>query len=187
MVTFSRKSNDRAVSTDLLPLVENTAQVLRLCLPKSILIETDLQRGPPALCIPDELSHAILQLGINAGQALEDRQGSIRLVLRHGPPDERLRLQNPAIQDHHVLHVAVADTGIGMDRSTLERTCDPFFTTREPGQGAGLGLAEVYGVMKRLHGAVMIESEPGSGTTVHLFLPADTTGKQASTAGAFAS
>jgi signal transduction histidine kinase len=177
MLNFSRNSNPNQTTTALEPLLENTVQLLRLCLPKSVNVDLTIQPCPPVRCIPDELTQAILHLGINAGQALEQRTGSVRFSLRHEPPGADVLARYPDVRPEHAIQITVADTGVGMNPATLERLFDPFFTTRDPGHGSGLGLPEVYGAMKRMRGTIVVESEAGTGTRVRLFLPpAGTTG-----------
>src|SRR5690606_33280143 len=80
-----------------------------------------------------------------------------------------VRPPDPAPGDY--VRVSVTDTGSGMEKAVIERAFDPFFTTREPGKGAGLGLSMVYGFARQSGGDASIESEPGKGSAVHLYLP----------------
>jgi signal transduction histidine kinase len=104
------------------------------------------------------MEHAILNLAVNARDAMAGG-GELTIATRHG--------------DGGMIELAVADTGSGMDRETLERSSEPFFTTKPVGKGSGLGLSQVTGTVEQLGGHVKIESKPGKGTTIRMFLPVD--------------
>ena len=118
-----------------------------------------------------ELHHVLLNLCLNARDAMP---GGGRLALHA----ERVELSRPAAMHLHLpapgayVELTVRDTGTGMDEVTLARVFEPFFTTKRPGEGTGLGLATVYGVVRSHGGNVLVDSTPGDGTTFRLLLPA---------------
>ncbi len=121
----------------------------------------------PVLVDPHQLEVTLLNLAINARDAMEG-EGTLRVGVRNLRPGEwRPGLLGPG--DHVVL--TVADTGVGMDAPTIARVFEPFFTTKPVGQGTGLGLAQVHGFVQGAGGAIHVESTPGQGTTMSLFLP----------------
>ena len=115
---------------------------------------------------PTQLQNALLNLLVNARDAMP-RGGRITISTRN----EHLETQmlNAGPTDYVVL--SVSDTGIGMTREVRERACEPFFTTKPPGKGSGLGLSMVRGFVARSKGFMVIESDVGRGTSVHLYLP----------------
>jgi CheY-like chemotaxis protein len=122
------------------------------------------------LCDPTELENALLNLCINARDAMPEGG-----VLTIGTDDVRLSAtdllgQGEAAPGDYV-EVWVTDTGKGMPTEVMDRVFEPFFTTKPKGQGTGLGLSQVYGFVRQSGGVVRLESAPGRGTTVRLFLP----------------
>ena len=122
------------------------------------------------LCDPNQLENVLLNLAINARDAMPDG-GTLSI----GTRDVRLSADDMVGQDWmwpgDYVEIAVADTGTGMDEATRTRAFEPFFTTKPIGQGTGLGLSQLYGFAKQSGGAVRLNSAPGRGTTVQLYLP----------------
>jgi CheY-like chemotaxis protein len=128
-----------------------------------------------ALCDPTQLELALLNLAINARDAMP-LGGPLVIETENVVADGEV---NTDLRRGEYVHIRVTDSGTGMSPEVLEKAMDPFFTTKEIGKGSGLGLSQVYGVVKQCGGAVQLESEPGRGTTVHLWLPrADANTKQ---------
>ncbi len=135
----------------------------------AVRLETVLRTGLwTALVDPTQIELVILNLAINARDAMEFG-GSLTVETANvtlGPPE---RPEEPSAGDY--VMVAVSDTGTGMTETVRAKAFEPFFTTKEAGKGSGLGLAQVYGFAKQSGGGVRIETAPGQGTTVQVFLP----------------
>ena len=119
---------------------------------------------------PNELEAALLNLAINARDAMPNG-GTLRIETSDVFLDEDYCRANPEVRRGEYVLIAVADNGVGMSRDVRERAFEPFYTTKAPGQGTGLGLSQVYGFVKQCQGHVKIYSEPGEGTTVKIYLP----------------
>ncbi len=122
---------------------------------------------------PGEFQDAILNLVLNARDAMPNG-GRLLIETSNQYLDEDYAALNPAITAGEYILLMLSDTGSGMDKTTQERIFEPFFTTKPEGKGTGLGMAMVYGFVKRFGGYIKIYSEPGNGTTIRLYLPRST-------------
>ncbi|MGB8167645.1 MAG: ATP-binding protein [Chthoniobacteraceae bacterium] len=165
ILTFSRKSPFERRPTQLAPVVRDVVRLLRATTPAAVEIRCEVDEGATLVFADSSQIHqAILNLGTNAVHAMRGGPGVIEVRL------ERVE-STPQLGNTSCLCVVVRDTGPGMDAETLRRVFDPFFTTKRPGEGTGLGLAVVHGIMQNHDGAVTVESRLGEGTTARLFLP----------------
>jgi PAS domain S-box-containing protein len=172
ILTFSRQKGDEKTRTLVQPLIEEALRFLRSTLPSSIEVRAEIDPSAPAvLGTAVQLHQVVMNLCVNAAQAM-DRTGvlSVRLSKLTATPELSLRVPELGAGGHY-LKLVVQDTGRGMDGQTLGRIFEPFFTTKEGGEGSGLGLAVVHGVVKAHDGAIAVESEPGRGTTFEIYLP----------------
>ena len=155
-------------------LLQSLADMLRRTLDQRIRIEVDAPAScPPVLADPGQLESALLNIAINARDAMPEG-GTLRF--RCGPctalpRDLRRELDDPSVAEHMLVAIAISDTGTGMPEEVKERAFEPFFTTKEAGRGTGLGLSTVYGFVKQSRGAIAIDSAPGLGTTITLYIP----------------
>ena len=169
MLAFSRKQHLAAKSVDVNGLVSGIEDMLRRAIGGTIEVTTALAPDLwPALVDPHQLELAILNLTINARDAMPFG-GRLSLETRVIKVSELDRSADMAPGDYVV--VAVADTGKGMSEEVLARACEPFFTTKEVGEGTGLGLAQVYGFARQSGGGIKIKSALSEGTTVEIWLP----------------
>ncbi len=124
----------------------------------------------PVFVDPNQLENALLNLALNARDAMSGR-GSLVIATSNCHFDEAYAAAHPGVAPGDYVAITVSDTGVGMPQEIREKAFDPFFTTKEAGKGTGLGLSQVYGFVTRFGGHCAIDSEPGRGTTVKLYLP----------------
>ena len=172
LLTFSRKVPSTLKPVNLNAEIENVRRILERTIPKMIRIECRLA-SELAMVDADrsQIEQVLMNLGINASSAMPDG-GRLVYETRNVELDRAFCLTHlDAREGPHVL-IRVSDTGHGMDPATRRRIFDPFFTTRQIGEGFGLGLAIVYGVVKNHNGHIVCHSEPGKGACFNLYLPA---------------
>ncbi|HVG48229.1 MAG TPA: PAS domain S-box protein, partial [Rubellimicrobium sp.] len=168
MLAFSRRQPLEPQSVDLPTLVRNLGDLLRLSVGGNIAIEI---RAPlsvaPVMVDPNQLELALLNIAANARDAMP--QGG---TLTIGISGEEVPSGRPAgLKPGSYVRLSVSDTGEGMDGATLARAVDPFFTTKGPGKGTGMGLSVVYGLLEDSGGRLVLKSTKGEGTTAEMWLP----------------
>jgi signal transduction histidine kinase len=171
LLAFARRQPLEPKVINIGRLVQGMDDMLRRALGGEIEIETAVSGGLwNTLIDPDQIENAVLNLAINARDAMD---GAGRLTIEASNAfidDEYARLDQEATPGQYVL-LAVTDTGAGISTEALDRVFEPFFTTKPADKGTGLGLAMVYGLVKQSGGHIKIYSEQGAGTTVKLYLP----------------
>lgn len=166
LLAFSRTQQLVLKPVHVPALITGMLDMLQRTLGPSIIVRTQWEgRFHPVLCDATQLELAILNLAINARDAMPD-EGTLTISL-----NERVVTEDADLKPGRYLEVAVSDTGTGMTEETLARAVDPFFTTKEVGKGSGLGLSMVYGIARQSGGNVSIASAPGKGCTVTIALP----------------
>ncbi len=173
ILAFSRKQKHERQPTRLHLIVREALKLLRSTLPTTIDIALHVDDAAPAvLADASQVHQVIMNLGTNAAHAMRDRPGRLTVnldVLAAGP---ELLDRIPELTSGRYVRVVISDTGCGMTPATLKRVFEPFFTTKAPGEGTGLGLAVVHGIMRDHDGAIAVRSEPGQGSTFELYFPA---------------
>jgi PAS domain S-box-containing protein len=174
LLAFARRQVLQPTAVNVAVLLHSLADMLRRTLDQRIAIEVDVRTPcPPVLADPGQLESALLNIAINARDAMPDG-GTLRFTgaaCAALPEDLRVDSPLPAAAPSGFVAISVSDTGSGMSDQVKERAFEPFFTTKEVGRGTGLGLSTVYGFVKQSKGSIGIDSAPGAGTTISLYIP----------------
>ncbi len=174
LLSFARRRRLAPAILDLNDLVLGLAELLKRSLGERITLSTVLAGALwPTRADPSEVENAVLNLAINARDAMP-QGGKLVIETRNAGIDEAAAEAETGLRAGDYVRISVTDSGTGMDAETLQRVFEPFFTTKE-GRGTGLGLSTIYGFARQSGGHVTIDSAPGSGTTVNLYLPREAT------------
>ncbi|NMC48256.1 MAG: response regulator [Desulfovibrio sp.] len=167
ILSFARKGTEEVRLLTVGPIIRETVKFLGASLPASISIASDIRQPEPSvLANPTQVHQVLMNLCTNAAQAMRVEGGQLRIALfsEDVPP-------GPDVRQGGYLVLAVSDTGPGIPPEILERIFDPFFTTKSQGEGTGLGLAVVDGIVKSWGGVVRVHSETGKGSCFQVYLP----------------
>ena len=172
ILTFSRKHKPEKRALSLNPVIGEILQLLRATIPASIEILSDFQQSSDCvLADPAQIHQGLLNLATNAVHSMGGGPGTLTVSLETitgGPQSAR---EDPRLLTGDWVRVSVSDTGHGMDPATVRRIFEPFYTTKQPGEGTGLGLAVVHGIVTAHGGVVTVETAPGKGSTFRLHFP----------------
>ena len=178
ILSFSRRSPTEKKPIELMSVVEESARLLRATLPGRLKLRVDCAAGGVmVLANQTQILQVLINLATNSMQAMREGPGCINMVLdiltlNAMPVSARSQLQSlHASHPEHVARLVVSDDGPGMDAATLGRVFEPFFTTKPLGEGTGLGLSVVHGIVQAHGGAIEVQSALGEGTAFTIYLP----------------
>ncbi|HUO13223.1 MAG TPA: ATP-binding protein [Caulobacteraceae bacterium] len=173
LLTFSRKVTVQREALDLGEMVNSVAYMLSRLLPETVRLDIDYGRNLPHVHVDrQQLENAVMNLVVNARDALREQGGgSIKVRTARVSAAEAAALGHEGAPTGEFALIEVADDGPGISPDALSKIFDPFFTTKAVGEGTGLGLATVYGVVKQSDGYIAVSSRPGEGATFRIFLP----------------
>jgi signal transduction histidine kinase len=175
ILTFSRQNKQERAPLQLKLVVVEALKLLRASMPATIQIQTALAKTPTVLANATAIHQVIMNLGTNAWHAMRGQPGKLKVELEVIEADADFVKAHAGLHPGRYVKLSVSDTGSGMSPSTMERIFDPFFTTKPVGEGTGLGLAVVHGIMQTHDGGIFVYSQPGEGTVFHLYFPVQET------------
>jgi PAS domain S-box-containing protein len=172
ILAFSRRSEQKRIPLRLGPLVQEALKMLRSSLPATIQVITHIpHHESPVLADPTQVQQVLMNLCTNAAQAMHPEGGRLKVELFK----EELKAGDIAaswdIEPGKYMVLEVSDTGGGMKPEMLDKIFEPYYTTKEPGEGTGLGLAVVHGIVTTHGGVIDVSSQPGQGSTFRIYLP----------------
>jgi PAS domain S-box-containing protein len=171
ILTFSRQTKQELKPVSVSVIVKEALRLLRASLPSSISIQQDIKSSSLVMGDATQIHQILMNLCTNAGHAMRKKGGILRVDLKKEILDADFVSRYTDLEPGNYLNLTVADDGHGMPPDVLDRIFDPFFTTKERGEGTGMGLAVVHGIVKSYGGTIYADSEPGNGTVFDVFLP----------------
>jgi PAS domain S-box-containing protein len=175
ILSFSRPQEQQLRPMQLQPVLEEAVKLLRSTIPAGIELSFECaDKIPSVRADASQVHQIVLNLVTNAWHAMDDHNGRIDIRLTLCSVDDAFCQMHPELHPGQHVRLSVSDSGMGIDPATIGRIFEPFFTTKPPGQGAGLGLSVVHGIVRSHGGAIVVESERGHGATFHVYFPAST-------------
>jgi CheY-like chemotaxis protein len=171
ILAFSRPAQQVRKIIKAKPIVKEVLKLLRASLPSTIEIRESFASESSVLSEPAQIHQVVMNLCTNAGLAMRASGGVLEVVLSDVDLDAAFLSAFQGTVPGTYLRLAVRDTGVGMKREVLERIFDPFFTTRSSGEGTGMGLSVVHGIVRSHGGFITVRSEPGQGAEFAVHLP----------------
>jgi PAS domain S-box-containing protein len=172
ILTFSRQAEPELRPVRITGIVEETVRFLRASVPTTVEIRHRIETAADIVsCDPTKIYQVVMNLGTNAAHAMSKHGGVLEISLNSLDILPKDLSEHPGLNPGHYVKLTVSDTGHGMDRATMERIFEPYYTTKAVGEGTGLGLAVALGVVKGHGGTITVHSEPGRGTTFEVYLP----------------
>ena len=172
ILSFSRQGEYRPKPLDILPIVKESLKFLRSSIPTTIEIRQNIvTQSAIIMADPSQMHQTLINLCTNAADAMAKKQGVLEVSLMDVELSQDEMSVDHGLTSGKYVRLSVKDTGIGMEPEVRKRIFEPFFTTKGVGEGRGMGLAVVHGIVKNYAGTIEVHSEPGKGSTFHLFFP----------------
>jgi len=171
ILAFSRQGEQEFFPLILHPIAKEALKLLRSSIPATIEIKQDIHKCGTVMADATQIHQVMMNLCTNAYHAMEAEGGELEVGLRDVELGEQDVVPYPELNPGPFIQLTVSDTGSGMPPSIVERIFEPYFTTKEKGLGTGMGLSVVHGIVTSHGGAISVESEPGAGSTFHVYLP----------------
>ncbi|MBF0510350.1 MAG: PAS domain S-box protein, partial [Deltaproteobacteria bacterium] len=172
ILAFSRQSEQLKKPLRIGPIVKECLKLLRASLPSTIEIVQHISAGDrTTLADPTQIHQIIMNLGTNAMQAMQEKGGCLTVKLEQVELTSNDSISDWELETGPYLRLTVSDTGKGIQPEIIDRIFEPYFTTKDIGEGTGLGLSVIYGIVQSHNGAVTVSSEPGMGTEFSIYLP----------------
>ncbi len=171
ILAFSRQQAQAQQSIQVVPIVKEALKLLRASVPTTIDLRTTFSaRDNTVLADPVQIHQILMNLGSNAAHSMREKGGVLEIKLSNMEMDAR-EAEQRHVGMGRFLKLSISDTGHGISPEVMERIFDPFFTTKAKGEGTGLGLSVVYGIVNSCGGAISVRSKPGEGTAFDIYLP----------------
>ncbi len=172
ILAFARQSEDKILPVQVDIIVKEVLKLIRSTIPSTIDIRSDIQSGLSVLGSPTQIHQVFMNLCTNAAQAMEEKGGTLKIQVTKTDADDPALAGERMDAPGGLVKIRISDTGCGISPDIKELIFEPYFTTKGPSEGTGMGLATVYGIVKSMDGLITCESKPGRGSAFTVFFPA---------------
>ncbi|NNK94632.1 MAG: response regulator, partial [Desulfobacterales bacterium] len=158
---------------DITPFIQEATKLLRSALPSTITLDVTISSNSDSYIMADpaEIHQVVMNLCTNASQSIDGSHGTIAITLEDYLAEDHLQSTHSGMDQGHYLMLRISDSGKGISRSVIPRIFEPFFTTKKVGEGTGLGLSVVHGIVTDMGGSIFVDSVNGKGTTFTIYFP----------------
>ena len=172
ILSFSRQDEHRPRPLDIMPITKELLKFLRSSIPTTIEIRQNIPtQSATIMADPSQMHQMLINLFTNAVDAMGEKPGVLEISMTDVELDQNDTALHHDMAPGEYIRLSVKDTGIGMEPEVVGRIFEPFFTTKDVGEGRGMGLAVIHGIVKNCEGSIEVHSEPRKGSTFHLFFP----------------
>jgi len=172
ILTFSRQEEEKQSPVNLGLIIKETLKLMRATVPTNIEIKSRMKvKSDLILANPTQIHQVLMNLCTNAAHAMRGNTGTLSVTLKDTVIPKADFTSGIPLPEGPYLDLEVSDTGVGMAPAVMERIFDPFFTTKDPGEGTGMGLSVVHGIVESHGGAITVNAQPEKGSTFHIYLP----------------
>jgi PAS domain S-box-containing protein len=171
ILTFARQSDEKIVPIQIDTIIAETLRFIRSSIPSTIEIKSHIESNSQLLGNPTQVHQIVMNLCTNAAQAMEGSGGVMRIGLKNVKIDSHSTWVKLGLSPGDYLELQVSDTGVGIPSDQIESVFDPYFTTKAPGEGTGMGLSLIHGIVEGYGGKITVESEIGKGSVFSVYLP----------------
>jgi PAS domain S-box-containing protein len=171
ILTFARQSNEELKPVMVSMIAKETIKFIRASIPSTIEIRQSIESNSLIMADPTQIHQVFMNLFTNAAQAMEKNGGILTVSLKDTTLDVNFLKEDQDLKPGRYIELKVSDTGYGIPPHLLKTIFEPYFTTKGPGEGTGLGLALIHGIVKKCEGEILVESEVGKGSTFTIYLP----------------
>lgn len=171
ILTFARQSDEELKPTRLSHITQEVLKFIRSSIPTTIEIKQDIQSNSFIMANSTELHRIMMNLCTNAAHAMEDEGGTLEITLKDIHFSKTTMIGTSTVKPGDYIEIKVSDTGDGIEPQVIPNIFDPYFTTKAPGEGTGMGLAMVHGIVETYDGKILVESTLGKGTVFTIYLP----------------
>ena len=172
ILAFSRQNKEERKPIQVAHIVKEAAKMLRASLPTTISIQHKIEKNTGIIeADPTQIHQVLMNLCTNAAHAIDEKDGVLEISLANVELDSHAASKIPDLRPGSYLKLSIRDTGDGISPDALSQIFNPYFTTKEKGEGTGLGLAVVQGIIKSMNGAITVDSQVGKGSTFDVYMP----------------